>query len=68
MKQLPSGVMIGVREHSEGYPVELLYNDEAGRWVVQATNEGGHRVTTIDFEDLVQWIAKLPLPITSVER
>ena len=52
------GVMEGVREHSKGGPVQLLYNKESGRWIIRAENEGGHNETQVDFLDLVGWLYK----------
>lgn len=48
-------VMTGVREYAEGYDVILSRNDE-GRWMIEATNEGGHNGTAVDLLDLLQWL------------
>lgn len=48
--------MIGVRELTEGYPVQLGRNRDSGRLVVRAKNEGGNNVTEIDLLDLIQWL------------
>ncbi len=63
--------MIGVREYAEGYPVRLTpmsaigeledprYRPSAAegrRWVISATNEGGHNGVSIDLAELVAWL------------
>jgi hypothetical protein len=47
--------MTGVREYSEGFPVELRRDGDSGRLVVRAINEGGHNVTHVDVLDLLNW-------------
>lgn len=46
----------GVREYSEGHPVEIGWCDEAQRFVIIATNQGGHDCVQIDLADLVKWM------------
>lgn len=48
-------VMDGVREYSDGLPVELWRLD-TGRLVICAKNEGGFAGTAIDLGDLVDWL------------
>ncbi len=66
------GELKGVREHGEGYPVELCRSwvtvpeqDRAktgssmmqtGRWCIYASNEGDHNSTAVDLFDLLAWI------------
>jgi hypothetical protein len=52
--------MAGVREHSEGYPVELRRNAETGRLAIVARNEGGHNFTEVDLFDLIDWLRQGP--------
>lgn len=49
-------VMEGVREYTEGCPVELTRS--AARLVIKATNEGGNNVTEVDLLDLLDWIKR----------
>lgn len=48
-------VMRGVEEYGEGDGVEL--DNERGRLVVVAWNEGGHNSTAVDLEQLLEWVA-----------
>lgn len=49
--------LVGVREHAEGYGVELARHAETGgRLCVRARNEGGNNETLIDLRDLVDWL------------
>jgi hypothetical protein len=48
--------MCGVREHTEGYPVQFARNDKTGRLVIIASNECGNNVTEIDLFDLIEWL------------
>lgn len=48
--------MEGVREYCEGFPVELGLDDETGRLIIRATNEGGANCTDIDLDDLIMWL------------
>ena len=64
--------LIGVREYAESYPVQLVRQEpkilterayfgpanapDEHRWVVSATNEGGHNSTSIDLLDLIAWL------------
>jgi hypothetical protein len=51
-------VMDGVREHGEGFPVELDDGgaEEEPRPIIRAFNEGGHNSTEIDLLDLLTWL------------
>ena len=53
-------VMTGVREYAEGKDV-ILSRNEQGRWLIEATNEGGHNGTAVDLLDLLQWLQATPL-------
>lgn len=48
--------MDGVREYAEGFPVELVWNDELGRAVIVGINQDGYDGVEIDLLDLVQWL------------
>lgn len=50
-------VMCGVTEYAEESDVKLV-KKESGRYVVDATNEGGFNGTEVDLEQLLDWIAK----------
>lgn len=50
----------GVRDHSEGYPVELVLNEAIGRFVLRAWNEGHNNTTEIDLIDLIAWCSLGP--------
>jgi hypothetical protein len=52
--------MLGVREHAEGYDVELIHESQTGRLVIQAKNEGGNNETLIDLWDLIEWLRTGP--------
>lgn len=47
-------VLSGVREHTEGVPVELWVNS-LGRIVIRAYNECGNNITDVDLMDLLDW-------------
>lgn len=47
--------LVGVREHTEGYPVHLSRNATSGRLVIEALNECGNRTTEVDLCDLIDW-------------
>jgi hypothetical protein len=49
--------MEGVREYSEGFPVEL-WRDDAERLTIIARNQDGFDCTSIDFLDLVSWLQR----------
>lgn len=51
------GVMEGVREYGEAYPVELARCRKTGRLVVRAYNEGGNNHTDVDLWDLIEWLS-----------
>ena len=44
----------------EKYPVELWRDDENGRLVIKAKNEGGNNATLVDLWDLVAWLQNGP--------
>lgn len=54
--------MDGVREYSEGFPVDLVLDEATGRIAVMAVNQDGYDVTAIDLLDLVAWLRSGPLP------
>lgn len=49
-------VMDGVREHSEGWPVELWRDDNTGRLVIRAFNEAANNTTDVDLLDVADWL------------
>ncbi|MGP0086400.1 MAG: hypothetical protein ACLP0B_22695 [Steroidobacteraceae bacterium] len=51
-------IMADVCEYAEGYPVELRRDEDNGRLVIRATNEGGHNVTHVDLFDVLHWLKK----------
>jgi hypothetical protein len=53
-------VLDGVREYTEGAPVEIRRNVSNGRLMVTAYNEGGNNNVQIDFLDLIAWLKKGP--------
>lgn len=63
MKELTIGPALpveleGVREHGEGFPVELRTDEDSGRIVIRAINEGGHNTTHVDLLDLIEWLKR----------
>jgi hypothetical protein len=52
--------MNGVREHSEGAPVELWRDNETGRLVIRAYNECRNNSTQVDLWDLLDWLSVGP--------
>ncbi len=49
--------LVGVREHGEGYPVELTRHSVThGRLSIRARNEGGNNDTFVDLWDLIDWL------------
>jgi hypothetical protein len=48
-----------VREHAEGYPVELWALSN-GRTVIRAYNECGNNFTDVDLGDLISWATGKP--------
>ena len=63
-------VMCGVTEYTEGmdvclkltdgkykYGVNLSEREGFGREVIRAKNEGGHNITEVDLEQLLEWVA-----------
>lgn len=59
-------VMDGLRELTEGYPVELWRDEKSGRLVVRAKNEGGCNITEIDLFDLINWLRAGPPEVRSL--
>lgn len=63
-------VMDGVREYNEGMPVyfaptedanrtgETRTAERAGRFVLEAFNEGGHNSVAIDVDDALMWLMR----------
>jgi hypothetical protein len=49
-------ILYKVREYSEGYDVELGVEEDNGREVIIAVNEGGHNITQVDLLDLIAWL------------
>lgn len=58
-------VMDGVREYAEGYPVELLWDEERKRYIIYAQNQGGCDGVQIDFADLISFLQKGPRTIAA---
>ena len=57
MDQRPGFTLFGVREHTEGYPVELVRQAGTdGRLIIRACNEGGNNETLVDLWDLIDWL------------
>ncbi|GAA3895717.1 hypothetical protein GCM10022276_13470 [Sphingomonas limnosediminicola] len=50
--------MHGVREYSEGLPVELRRHE--GRLVLRAFSECGNRYTDVDLLDVIEWCKNGP--------
>lgn len=53
----PPVAMEGVKEYSEGLPLQLI-SGGGGRMVILAFNEGGFNNTQIDVETLLDWLLK----------
>lgn len=49
----------GVREYTEGAPVELWFNED-GRVVIRAWNECHNNYTEVDLFDIVEWMKTAP--------
>lgn len=62
-----TAVMAGVREYSADYPVELREDEDNGRLVIRAINEGGHNVTHVDLLDLLAWLRSRRPDLLAVE-
>jgi hypothetical protein len=60
-------IMDGVREYAEGDPVELHIDRGTGRLVVVATNEAGYASTSVDLNDLLEWLKHGPASAGSVQ-
>lgn len=45
----------GVRGGDTGFPVQLALDEETGRLVIRAINEGGFACVDIDLCDLAHW-------------
>jgi hypothetical protein len=52
--------MESVREYMEGYQVELHRDQDSGRLVIRATNDGGSNATLVDLLDLIEWLRHGP--------
>jgi hypothetical protein len=52
--------MLGVREYSEGMPVEFWFDEDQGRMVIIARNQAGYDCTSIDLGDLISWLQHGP--------
>ena len=48
--------LVGVREYAEGFPVALWRDEDSGRLLIVAENEGGNNSTAIDLLDLLEWL------------
>lgn len=52
--------MNNIREYCEEYPVDIEISDDVeqhgGRWVITATNEGGHNSTQVDLVDVLNYV------------
>ncbi|MEQ1781758.1 MAG: hypothetical protein ABMA14_10385 [Hyphomonadaceae bacterium] len=48
--------MLGVVEHSEGWPVELWRSGKTGRLVIRAHNEAHNNSTEVDLLTLCDWL------------
>jgi hypothetical protein len=57
MKKMGFVEMPGVREYAESMPV-LIGDDENGRVVICAFNEGGLNQTNVDVVDFLNWLRK----------
>lgn len=53
-------VLKNVREYVGGEPVELARNQQNGRIVIRAYNEGGNNCTEIDLFDLLAYLQSGP--------
>lgn len=49
--------MPGVINHGSSEPVELWRDDETGRLVIRAYNEGGYNCTDVDLWGLLDWLS-----------
>lgn len=43
-----------IREYLEEYPIKIFLN-EKGRYVIEATNEGGYNSVNIDLLDIINF-------------
>lgn len=57
-EDMASGGLQAIREYAEGYPVEISKDEETGREVIIAQNEGGHNCTMVDLLDVVEFYFK----------
>jgi hypothetical protein len=53
-------VLDGVREYTDGDPVELRRDPRTGRLMVVAWNECHNNLTRIDLFDLIDWLRSGP--------
>ena len=54
-------IMLGVREHTEGYPVSLVQDPTNNRLSIRAVNEGGNNETVVDLWELLEYLRLGPL-------
>jgi hypothetical protein len=52
-------VLEGVMGGDDGFPVEIVRDNESGAFVLRATNEGGYADTEVNLEQLLSWLAKV---------
>jgi hypothetical protein len=52
----------------EPQPLELWRDDESGRLVIRAYNEGGYSGTEVDLLDLIEWLSTGPRPVVVLEN
>lgn len=52
--------LVGVREYVEGSSVLLVRNQQNGRLMIRAYNEGGQNFTEIDLFDLLSYLREGP--------
>ena len=45
-----------IREFSESMEPEVIFDDDYGRWVIVAYNEGGCNLTKVDLLDVIDWV------------
>lgn len=50
------GPLANVRGSDSGFPVSLCHDDETGRIIIRAINEGGFSCADVDFYDLLLWL------------
>jgi hypothetical protein len=55
--EITLAVLPNVREHAEGWPVELVYSFKANRLVLRAWNEGQNAIVDLDLFDIAEWLS-----------